>query len=89
MSNANARTVLDALGYAGEDLEIGEADPTDFLGRVVLALALAPVDGGRPEIVEGRTVKCARPEGYRQQRLHELYDLAAAAEATGDLIVWG
>lgn len=89
MTNANARELLDVLGYTGEALEIGEADPAEFLGRVVLALGLAPTDPGRPEIVEGRTIHCARPAGYRDQRLRELHDLATAAQAAGEPILWG
>ncbi|MFD9047753.1 hypothetical protein, partial [Streptomyces zaomyceticus] len=76
MANANAARVLDVLGF---DELCGEVGARDFLGRVLMALALEPEDAGRPSSVEGRVVDCGRPVGYVQARLEELRVLGEEA----------
>ncbi|MFJ6354803.1 hypothetical protein ACIQKB_35770 [Streptomyces sp. NPDC092046] len=86
MANANAARVLGVLGY-GE--LAGDAEAEDFLGRVLVALALTPEDAGRPATAEGRFVDCGRREGYVQERLEELRELAEDARARRLTVYWG
>lgn len=95
MSNSNAFRVCQTLGI---DLEeegwCGSLPAEDFLGRVLLALAIEPVDAGRPATVDaepGRAtfIDCGRPEGYAQERLGQLRELADWAVANGALISFG
>ncbi|THA53269.1 hypothetical protein E6R62_19470 [Streptomyces sp. A1136] len=86
MANSNAARVLGVLGY--EELA-GDAEADDFLGRVLVALALVPVDAGRPATAEGRFVDCGRRAGYIQERLEELRALAEEARAQGLPVYWG
>ena len=87
MSNANAAVVCGALGI---DLEewgwCGSLPAEDFLGRVLLALAIQPADEGIPvheTTVPGqvRWIECGRRPGYIQERLAQLHDLAQWAVA--------
>lgn len=71
----------------------GSMAPEDFLGRVLLALAITPADEGRPEIDATRpggavTVLCARRPGYLQMRLAELHELAQFAVSRNRMIFW-
>lgn len=78
--------VLDA---AVLDVDLcGHATGQDFLGRVLIALALAPFDEGTPTLDAGRVVAFGRPEGYAQERLAQLRDLAEAAVRHGRTIAW-
>ncbi|MEU2454855.1 hypothetical protein ABZ605_32800 [Streptomyces sp. NPDC012765] len=86
LANSNAARVLGVLGY---DELAGDAEADDFLGRVLVALALTPEDAGRPATAEGRFVDCGRRVGYVQERLEELYELAEEARARGLTIYWG
>lgn len=86
MANANATRVLSVLGY---DELAGNAEADDFLGRVLVALALVPVDAGRPATAEGRFVDCGRRVGYVQERLEELRELAEGARLRGLPVYWG
>ncbi|MFD3539671.1 hypothetical protein ACFWUQ_09235 [Streptomyces sp. NPDC058662] len=86
MANANAVRVLDVLGY---DELYGDADAEDFLGRVLVALAVAPADAGRPATVDGNFIDCGRPPGYTQTRLEELRELAEDACARRLRVAWG
>lgn len=84
MVNANARSVLSLLGYEedGEVLDlVGSCGAEEFLGRVLTARALAPVDAGAPAMESvghgGATVvDCGRSPGYHQRALDGLEDLA-------------
>lgn len=87
MNNSNASAVLDALGYSEP---YGEEDAEFFLGRVLLALAVAPADAGLPATgTDTRFIDCGRPAGYVQMRLEELHALAQYAATAGLLITWG
>ncbi|MFE6714043.1 hypothetical protein [Streptomyces sp. NPDC057695] len=86
MANANAARVLDVLGY---DELAGDAEADDFLGRVLVALALVPADTGRPPTAEGRFVDCGRRAGYVLERLEDLRVLAEEARASGLPVYWG
>lgn len=91
VSNANARLVLDALGYGDalrdEDLT-GQASGEDFLGRVLTAVAVAHADVGIPAHQMGRVIECGRPEGYLDDRLDTLRTVAEAAIASGRDVCW-
>ncbi|MEU3708368.1 hypothetical protein AB0E82_39530 [Streptomyces anulatus] len=86
MANANAARVLGALGYAEP---CGVDDAESFLGRVLIALAVDPVDAGRPATAKGRLIDCGRPQGYVQERLGELRALAEFARERRLDVVWG
>lgn len=103
MSNTNAAVVCGALGI---DLEewgwCGGLPAQDFLGRVLVALAISPADEGIPahEIPfgvpgrpawtgEARFVDCGRAPGYLQERLGQLHELAQWAVAHGAEIDFG
>lgn len=95
MSNTNAYRVCASLGI---DLEAegwcGSLPAADFLGRVLIALAVDPVDAGRPATVDAAPnratfVDCGRPEGYTQERLGQLRELADWAVAHNAEISFG
>ncbi|RLK54436.1 hypothetical protein [Actinokineospora cianjurensis] len=79
VSNLHAAHLLHALGY-GELGRLGElfgdATPEEFRGRVLTALALAPVDMGVPSYQDGNWNEGGRQPTYFQDRLTELLDLA-------------
>jgi hypothetical protein len=89
ISNANARRVLESLGFTDEAASAelsGATSAEDFLGRVLLALAIEPEDPGVP-ITQYQDapwlIDCGRRVGYLQAVLDNLRDLAEAAVATG------
>jgi hypothetical protein len=94
MSNTNAHRISATLGI---DLEAegwaGSLSAEDFLGRVLLALAIEPADEGIPshEVPTGgvRWVECGRPAGYAQERLTQLHALAQWAVDHGAEIAFG
>ncbi|AXN53284.1 hypothetical protein PBI_THONKO_12 [Mycobacterium phage Thonko] len=93
MSNRNAALVADALGIdLDADGWCGSATADDFMGRVVMALALAPSDEGMPSYEHvgpgARMVEGARRPGYLQERLRELHELAEWAVAHSAEVVW-
>lgn len=90
MANGNAAQVFDLLGLTF-DGDWGTTTGPDFLGRVLLALALidTTTDGaGRPEVVDGRWTSGARRPGYLADRLAELHDLAVWAVERGADVDW-
>lgn len=94
MSNTNAVVVCGALGIDLEDEGwCGSLPAQDFLGRVLLALAIQPADEGIPshELPTGgvRWVECGRRPGYTQERLVQLHELAEWAVAHGAEIDFG
>ncbi|WP_431976005.1 hypothetical protein [Micromonospora haikouensis] len=94
VSNANAWRLLDALGYLAdeEDPELsGEADAELFLGRVLLALAVAPADAGIPShtrLDNPRVIDLGVCPGYLQERLARLRELAEACHTAGRQVTW-
>lgn len=72
----------------------GSLAPQDFLGRVLLALAITPADEGRQAIVTtaaggSTSVLCSRRVGYLQGRLSELHAVAVFAADRGRDVTWG
>jgi len=96
VANRNAIDLLSALGYP-VDLDdpdmFGDEDAAAFLGRVEVALALAPADNGLVEVTWSTggavNIDCARRPGYLQGRLSDLRDLALACQRSGQRVMWG
>lgn len=94
MTNTNARLLLEVLGL--DDLEddlMGECEPDDFLGRVLLGAALSLFDEGAPakETVHpsgARIIHAGRSKGYVQERLADLHALAEWAVKNNRTIFW-
>lgn len=97
-SNANARTLLNALGYGTDDSDrdpfacteelSGSEDADSFLGRVLLALAVLPEDAGLPVVTTGRVHDCGRAPGYVQEKLNGLRTLAQWCQEHGRAVSW-
>lgn len=100
MSNSNAARVCGSLGIDLDKLGwCGSMPAEDFLGRVLVALAIEPADEGVPShrllpgdsagifgtVQEGGPafIECGRREGYTQERLGQLRELADWAVANG------
>lgn len=89
VSMVNAVDVFDALGIEGEArTEGGLMSAEEFEGRVLMALAVAPVSAERPTITEGRLVDCGRPEGYLQGVLERLRAVAQWAREREVDVSW-
>lgn len=95
MSNANAGTVLRALGHEpGDEGWVGSEAPAEFIARIELARVTEPEDVGVPfhelpgEEGRARFFDCGRPEGYVQARLDDLLELADHCQHHGLLVVW-
>ena len=96
VSNHHASTIFELLGITEEvveDLWCAQLPAEDFLGRVLVAQALAGHDEGMPghvvETVLGMAVLAPRREGYFDQRLAQLRSLAEAGVQDGKPIGWG
>ncbi|NYT96333.1 hypothetical protein [Salinispora sp. H7-4] len=90
MATGNAKQVLDLLGLTF-DGDWGTTTGPDFLGRVLLALALigTTTDAvGRPEVAEGRWTSEGRRPGYLAERLTDLRRLASWAVEHGADVDW-
>lgn len=87
VSNANARVLLAQLGLATTDL-CGTLTGEDFLGRVLLATALATTDAGRPQETTGGFTDCGRRAGYLDERIAVLRDIADFAVSNALPVVW-
>ncbi len=103
MSNTNAIKLLEMLGLLTGVEEspfgllpvdaCGAEEADDFLGRVLTAQALSTGDPGRPEeteVMEGgaMVIHCGTPEGYADQRLEQLREVAEWAKARGRMVTW-
>jgi hypothetical protein len=94
LANTNAARILEVLGFhddvAAGDLVGGMLAP-EFLGRVLMALAVEPADEGLPGAAlpgpGALWIDCGRRPGYIQEQLGRLHDLALAADP-GEEIVW-
>lgn len=96
VNNANAGMLLETLGLPTDPWNL-PADfeyPTghDFLGRVLIALGLAPKDEGRPAVADldnPRWIEGGRRSGYTQDKLGELLAIAEYAVAHNRRVTWG
>ncbi|WP_070016928.1 hypothetical protein [Streptomyces nanshensis] len=66
----------------------GQLPAGDFLGRVLIALALTPQDAGREGYWTGRHFRGGRTAGHLQLRLHELHALALWCAEHGREVAW-
>lgn len=73
-----------------EDPLVGSLAADPMLGRVELALAVAPDDAGTPltEYRDGAVIDCGRPAGWLQDRLAVLREIALYARARQRDVVW-
>lgn len=69
--------------------DAGQLPAEDFLGRVLVALALTPEDEGVDGYWNGRLHMGGRRAGYLQLRLAELHDLAQWCVGRGRDVAWG
>lgn len=95
MSNTNAFRVCEALGIdLSADNWVGDMPAEAFLGRVLLALAVAPIDEGMPSYehpVTGtgpRVIEGGRRPGYLQERLQQLHALGQHAVTVRSEVWW-
>lgn len=103
VTSRNAPLLLAALGYGEFDESDdmwGEASPQEFRGRVLTALAVAPADAGVPAHSDAdapaylgalggaRWRQCGRREGWLQDKLAALHDLADWCERHGRQVHW-
>lgn len=93
VSNVNATVLFDVLGFVGafEDHSAGSLAGTDFMGRVLVAAAVNPVDAGVPVSVSSNNnfVNCGRSKGYVDERLLELENIAVHAIKHNQNVIWG
>ena len=91
VSNANAYSILERLGYGTEEL-VGDASPDEILGRAMVA-NVGRDDSGvawSTDAEPGRAtmVDCGIPAGYFDFRTEAIARLATEAKARGELVVW-
>ncbi|MFJ2217939.1 hypothetical protein ACIQVO_35985 [Streptomyces sp. NPDC101062] len=96
LANANARRVLETLGLTDydtpgdhDDTLTGQRTAEDFIGHVLIALALTPFDTGIPAVQDGNCIDLGRPAGYLQDRLADLHNLASWCAAHDRAVSWG
>lgn len=95
VTTTNAIHLLGLLGIAVEEGEhpMGSMAADDFLGRVLMAQAVNPADAGVPARTlpsEGgaTVINCGRREGYSEDRLQQLHELAEFAVSRGRTVQW-
>lgn len=96
LTTTNSLHLLGLLGIEAEDGEhpVGSMPAQDFLGRVLIAQAVNPVDAGQP-VTEStaesgmKIIDCGRNEGYSDHRLAELREIAEFGLDRGRDIQWG
>ena len=93
MANGNAEDVIDVLDVLGIDRSdiSGSMPARDFLGRILMALAVAPDSAPIPaHLMHGSTnvIRCERTPGYVQDRLRDLHEVAEFAITHNRPITW-
>jgi hypothetical protein len=91
-ANAHAREILGLLGIDDDEL-CGSMDATDFRGRCLVALALAPAVE-LPEAVDtgangAKVIHAHRRASYVPEKLTALAALAELAEENNRMVSWG
>lgn len=79
-----------ALNIPGDDL-CGSLPAQDFLGRILMALAVAPESAERPAyaaVGASHVTSCYRRAGYLQSKLHELHEVAQFCHTHDRPIIW-
>lgn len=93
VSNANAHSILERLGYEVDPSDVaGDADPDEILGRAMLA-NVGRDDSGvawatYAEPGCATMTDCGVAPGYFDSRMEALARLATEAKARGELVVW-
>ena len=98
VANGNSVPIFEALGLMHEgvtfeDVCAGSMPAEDFLGRILMHMAVAPVSAEKPTLVNqgargAKEIVCGRPEGYVQDQLARLQAIAEFAVAQGRDIMW-
>jgi hypothetical protein len=93
LANSNAYRVLTLLGYDGDETYCGHATADDFLGRLLVADGLLETSDARDATIrqgeKGATlIDLGEPEGYLNEKLRLLIELANWAKANGSGISW-
>lgn len=93
LANANAYRVLTLLGYDGHETYCGHATADDFLGRLLVADGLLETSDARASTTtrgeKGATlIDLGEPEGYLNEKIRLLIELANWAKANGSGISW-
>lgn len=95
ISSANARSILERLGYEydPEDGICGSATPDEIIGRALLANIGRDDSGIRSAVVSdgpGATmIDCGLRPGYYDERMTAILDLAHEAQRREVLVGWG
>lgn len=90
VSNANAGTLLRTLGlYDPEGDLTGALSGKTLASRVMEARVLEPQDAGVPASSIGIVIDCGRREGYIQDRLATLLEVANYAWDKDVEVYWG
>lgn len=92
MANGNAAMVLEALGYEYDNC--GAVDSADLVRRCIKFLNTAEIDRGETpsesqEPGKCRVINCGRREGYLQEKITLIRDLALEASRKGVQITFG
>lgn len=93
VADGNASHLLDVLGLPF-DGNGGHLDAADFKGRVLVAMALNPVDAGVPahtahsDLLGMTVIDAGRRPGYTDERLTHLLEVAEAALRQGRDVSW-
>jgi hypothetical protein len=95
MSNANAAMILAVLGLDvdPEDGIMGHMDAEQFLGHVLMALAAERDNAAVLSVTDSLPgcatfIDCGLPEGYVEERLTQLADLATEAVRLSRTVCW-
>jgi hypothetical protein len=93
MSNSNAVDLLDVLGLIEEgadfsDYCVGSMPAQDFLGRVLVAKAVAPESAERLPESQGNIHYGGREAGYVQAKLERMQEMAEWAIANQRKVIW-
>jgi hypothetical protein len=91
MSNSNAFDVLVTLGFSADFSEscIGEESADEFLGRILIAEAIAPEYSGLTTMQIDNYIYCGREANYIHNKLNQLKEVVAWAKANQRTISWG
>ena len=103
MANGNVVGIFKVLGLLSDTPDSTDVDDAfqggslsaeDFMGRIVIAEALAPISPARPTVESqssqgARFIECGLPEGYVQERIADLRVVAEYGVSNNREIQWG
>lgn len=89
LSNSNAEELLEYLGIPSDEELVGSMEAEAFLGRVIMASALAPANTGLTTMQIENFVYGGRPADYMQRKFEQLEEVARFAISHGRQVVWG